>query len=246
MLKLIVGFVLSLVLQAAGQTCTNTCKYGSDGNCDDGGPGRAFGTDCGPRNQAPPPAPQPFCTYQLNSGLLCSRDFPVPCTYFTMNPTVCASDSTARSNINVTASAASTQVNIIVTTPTASATTDVEQMLSTSFIGMTVTSAPTIATGTIVNAIPPIMSAGLSVPNASAGSTLTLAIAVGVGSLVSEIAVTILVIRCGGTTSCRLTVIPCDDVPAAAPSRGGLDGPGGWGHGNGGRSSRNLFGSSRA
>ena len=84
MLKLIVGFVLSLALQAAGQTCTNTCKCGSDGNCDDGGPGReysdcAFGTDCldcGPRNQAPPPAPQPFCTNQLNSGLLYSNGFP--------------------------------------------------------------------------------------------------------------------------------------------------------------------------
>jgi 5'-nucleotidase len=51
MLKLVVGFVLSLVLQVAGQTSTNTCKYGSDGNCDDGGRGRqyfdcAFGMDC--------------------------------------------------------------------------------------------------------------------------------------------------------------------------------------------------------
>ena len=99
MLKLVVGLVLSLALQAAGQTCTNTCKYGADGNGDDGGPGReysdcAFGmdrVDCGPRNQAPPPAPQPFCTNQLSSGLLYSRHFPVPCTYFTMYPTVCAS-----------------------------------------------------------------------------------------------------------------------------------------------------------
>ena len=216
MLKLVVGFVLiSLALQAAGQTCTNICKYGADGNGDDGGPGReysdcAFGMDCvhcGPRNQAPPPAPQPFCTNQLNSGLLYSRDFPLPCTSFTMYPTVCAPYSAARTNINVTASAASTQVNIIVSTPTPSATTAVEPMLSTSvfanafaassFFGVTATSAPTIASGPIVvTAIPPIMSAGLSVPNAGAGSTLTLAIAIGVGLLVGGIAVTILVIRC--------------------------------------------------
>ena len=238
MLKLV---VLSLALQAA--------------DC----------VDCGSRNQAPPPAPQPFCTNQLNSGLLYSRDFPVPCTYFTMNPTVCAYYFAARSIINVTASAVSTQVKIIVTTPTASATTDVKQMLSyvfadtfaaSSFFGITVTSAPT---GTIVTVTPHIMKAGLSVPNAGAGSTLTLAITVGVGSM-NE--VTILVFRCrsrnakndipviraGGATGGRLTdIIPCDDVPAAASSRGGLSGRGGRGRGgHGGRSSRNLFGSSRA
>lgn len=48
-----------------GPSCTNTCEYADDGDCDDGGPGSdfsicAFGSDCndcGPRTgEAPPPS----------------------------------------------------------------------------------------------------------------------------------------------------------------------------------------------
>jgi len=48
-------------------TCTNTCNYASDSNCDDGGSGAAsvdceYGTDCfdcGPRVSPPPHPPRP-------------------------------------------------------------------------------------------------------------------------------------------------------------------------------------------
>ena len=139
------------------------------------------------------------------------------------------------SNVNVTASAASTRVNIVITTPTASASTTVEETLSesvfadasaaSSFLGLTMTSAPTITSQTIVTVIPPTMSAGLSVPDAGAGagSTLTLAIAVGAGSLVGGIGLIMLVIRCR--------------------KRGKKTGRAGTTRG---QSRRNLFGSSRA
>ena len=77
LLALTVGFAIA-------QTCTETCTYASDGDCDDGGPGAAYskcslGTDCadcGPRTTAggdnrPPPAlrtpPSPAST------LLCAE-----------------------------------------------------------------------------------------------------------------------------------------------------------------------------
>ena len=65
--------LLSGVSPAAGQSCSNTCNYASDGDCDDGGPGSEFTQcnlgadcrDCGPRsgggggNYPPPPSPSP-------------------------------------------------------------------------------------------------------------------------------------------------------------------------------------------
>jgi hypothetical protein len=109
-------------------------------------------------------------------------------------------------NVIVTASAASTRIDIIITTPSATASTNIEgNMVATMFsdasvassvLGLTVTSAPNINSQTVLTITPPAMSAGLSVPNAGNGSTLTLEIAIGVGVLVGGIAVTILVIRC--------------------------------------------------
>ena len=111
-------------------------------------------------------------------------------------------------NVNVTASAASTRIDIIITTPSATASTTIEgnmavtmfsnASVASSVLGLTVTSAPTITSQTVLTIIPPAMSAGLSVPDAGSGTgtLLTVLIAVGAGSLLGGIAAIVLVIRC--------------------------------------------------
>ena len=174
-------------------------------------------------------------TYQVVIGFVAAEPIETftPGRLNNISVSVAAEADVDPSNVNVAASAASTQVNIVITTPTASVTATVEETLyqsafadasaASSFLGVTVTSAPTIATQTIVTVIPPTRSSGLSVPDAGAGSTLTLAIAVGAGSLVGGIALIMLVICCR--------------------KRGKKTGRAGTTRG---QSIRNLFGSSRA
>ena len=109
-------------------------------------------------------------------------------------------------DVNVTASAASTRIDIIITTPSASASTIIEENMAatmfsdastaSSVLGLTVTSAPTITSETVLTITPPAMSAGLSVPDAGSGTILTVLIAVGAASLLGGIAAIMLVIRC--------------------------------------------------
>jgi len=109
-------------------------------------------------------------------------------------------------NVIVTASAASTRIDIIITTPSATASTNIEENMAatmfsdastaSSVLGLTVTSAPTITSQTVLTIIPPAMSAGLPVPDAGSGTMLTVQIAVGAGSLLGGIAAILLVIRC--------------------------------------------------
>jgi serine/threonine protein kinase len=109
-------------------------------------------------------------------------------------------------DVNVTASAASTRIDIIITTPSASASTIIEENMAatmfsdastaSSVLGLTVTSAPTITSQTVLTIAPPAMSAELSVPDAGSGTILTVLIAVGAGSLLGGIAAIMLVIRC--------------------------------------------------
>jgi hypothetical protein len=109
-------------------------------------------------------------------------------------------------NVIVTASAASTRIDIIITTPSATASTNIEgNMVATIFsdasvassvLGLTVTSAPTITSQTVLTITPPAMSAGLTMPDAGSGTMLTVLIAVGAGSLLGGIAAILLVIRC--------------------------------------------------
>jgi hypothetical protein len=109
-------------------------------------------------------------------------------------------------NVIVTASAASTRIDIIITTPSATASSDIEEHMAatmfsdastaSSVLGLTVTSAPTITSKTVLTIIPPAMSAELSVPDAGSGTILTVLIAVGAGSLLGGIAAIMLVIRC--------------------------------------------------
>ena len=109
-------------------------------------------------------------------------------------------------NVIVTASAASTRIDIIITTPSATASTNIEENMAatmfsdastaSSVLGLTVTSAPTITSQTVLTITPPAMSAGLSVPDAGSGTMLTVLIAVGAGSLLGGIAAILLVIRC--------------------------------------------------
>jgi hypothetical protein len=109
-------------------------------------------------------------------------------------------------NVIVTASAASTRIDIIITTPSATASSNIEENMAatmfsdasaaSSVLGLTVTSAPTITSQTVLTIIPPAMSAGLPVPDAGRGTMLTVQIAVGAGSLLGGIAAILLVIRC--------------------------------------------------
>ena len=109
-------------------------------------------------------------------------------------------------NVTVTASAASTRIDIIITTPSAAASTIIEENMAatmfsdaaaaSSVLGLTVTSAPTITSRTVLTIIPPAMSAGLSVPDAGSGTMLTVLIAVGASSLLGGITAIMLVIRC--------------------------------------------------
>ena len=67
--------LLSGVSPASGQSCSNTCNYASDGDCDDGGPGSEYtncngGSDCvdcgsrsGGGNYPPSPSPPPPGNY---------------------------------------------------------------------------------------------------------------------------------------------------------------------------------------
>ena len=108
-------------------------------------------------------------------------------------------------NVTVTASAASTRIDIIITTPSATASTTIEGTLAvtifsnasvaSSVLGLTLTSAPTITSQTVLTITPPAMSAGLSVPDAGSGTgtILTVLIAVGAGSLLGGIAA---IVRC--------------------------------------------------
>ena len=172
-----------------------------------------------PELPSPPPSPlsppspavpgsTTTTTYQVAIGFVAAE----PIEAFT--PTVLNNISTSVANaagvdpadVNVTASAASTRIDIIITTPSATASTNIEgNMAATMFsdastassvLGLTVTSAPTITSQTVLTITPPAMSAGLSVPDAGSGTMLTVLIAVGAGSLLGGIAAILLVIRC--------------------------------------------------
>ena len=124
-------------------------------------------------------------------------------------------------NVIVTASAASTRIDIIITTPSATASTNIEENMATtmfsdasaasSVLGLTVTSAPTITSQTVLTIIPPAMSAGLSVPDAGSGTMLTVLIAVGAVSLLGGIAAVMLVIRCRRSHAKSVAPMPADE-----------------------------------
>ena len=172
-----------------------------------------------PELPSPPPSPlsppspavpgsTTTTTYQVAIGFVAAE----PIEAFT--PTVLNNISTSVANaagvdpadVNVTASAASTRIDIIITTPSATASTNIEENMAatmfsdastaSSVLGLTVTSAPTITSQTVLTITPPAMSAGLSVPDAGSGTMLTVLIAVGAGSLLGGIAAILLVIRC--------------------------------------------------
>ena len=124
-------------------------------------------------------------------------------------------------NVIVTASAASTRIDIIITTPSATASTNIEENMAatmfsdastaSSVLGLTVTSAPTITSQTVLTITPPAMSAGLSVPDAGSGTMLTVLIAVGAGSLLGGIAAIMLVIRCRRRRTKSVGPTPADE-----------------------------------
>ena len=172
-----------------------------------------------PEQPSPPPSPQSppspaapgstsTTTYQVAIGFIVAE----PIETFTsavlnnISTLVATAAGVDPGNVTVTASAASTRIDIIITTPSASANAAIEENMATTVfsnasaastvLGLTVTSAPTITSETVLTITPPAMSAGLSVPDAGSGTMLIVLIAVGAGSLLGGIATIMLVIRC--------------------------------------------------
>jgi hypothetical protein len=66
----------------SGTYCSNTCRYASDGDCDDGGPGAEYslcsrGSDCRDCGSRAPPPPPPASSSGSSSTSLCSNS----CSY---------------------------------------------------------------------------------------------------------------------------------------------------------------------
>ena len=172
-----------------------------------------------PEQPSPPPSPQSppspaapgsitTTTYQVAISFVAAEPIETFTSAVRNNISTLIADAAGvdPDNVTVAASAASTRIDVIITTPSASASTTIEEFMAatmfsnastaSSALGLTVTSAPTITSRTVLTIIPPAMSAGLSVPDAGSGTMLTVLIAVGAGSLLGGIAAILLVIRC--------------------------------------------------
>jgi len=187
-----------------------------------------------PEQPSPPPSPLSppspavpgsitTTSYQVAIGFVAAE----PIETFTsavlnnISTSVATAAGVDQGNVIVTASAASTRIDIIITTPSAAASTNIEgNMVATMFsdasvassvLGLTVTSAPTITSQTVLTITPPAMSAGLSVPDAGSGTMLTVLIAVGAGSLLGGIAAIMLVIRCRRRRTKSVGPMPADE-----------------------------------
>lgn len=192
-------------------------------------------TEC-PEQPSPPPSPlsPPFpaapgsittTSYQVAIGFVAAE----PIETFTsavlnnISTSVATAAGVDPGNVIVTASAASTRIDIIITTPSATASSNIEEnMVATLFsdasaassvLGLTVTSAPTITSQTVLTIIPPTMSAGLTMPDAGSGTMLAVLIAVGAtaGSLLGGIAARMLVIRCRRSRAKSVGPMPADE-----------------------------------
>ena len=182
-----------------------------------------------PSPPSPPPPPSPALpgsittiTLQVVIGFVAAEPIEAFTTARLNNIAVwvAAELGVGPSNVQVIASAASTRVDIIITTATANATAAIEESMASSisnasvassFFGLTVTSAPTITSRTIVTIIPPAMSAGLTVPDAGSGAMRTVLIAVGAGSLLCGIPAILLVIRCRRRRARSVGPMPADE-----------------------------------
>ena len=172
-----------------------------------------------PEQPSPPPSPQSppspaapgsitTTTYQVAISFVAAEPIETFTSAVRNNISTLIADAAGvdPDNVTVAASAASTRIDVIITTPSASASTTIEEFMAatmfsnastaSSALGLTVTSAPTITSRTVLTIIPPAMSAELSVPDAGSGTILTVLIAVGAGSLLGGIAAIMLVIRC--------------------------------------------------